>query len=74
MTLDQIAEGDVLSYWFDTGAMGASVTFARVVRLGKVRILVRDESGREGWKDPSFFHRKLSDRDVTELRADGVEI
>jgi hypothetical protein len=72
--LDGLQPGDVLSYWHDTGAFGAHLAYARILRLGKVRLRVVGEHGEESWKDPHFFHEKVDAKTVAELRAEGVNI
>lgn len=72
--LKHISEGNVLSYLYDTGAMGYTTAFVRVIKIGKRKIKVRFENGNERWKYPDYFTRIVSDKDVQELLDDGVNI
>lgn len=72
--LNTTKPGDVLSYWHDSGAMGASLSFAIVLKVSAKRVRVRDEMGSEGWKYPEFFNQRLSAKVAAELRAGGVKI
>ena len=74
LRLDQINQNSVLSFWFDTGAMGCNLCYARVLKLGKVGVKVRFENGCEAWRRPHHFDGIVSDQDVAGLIADGVKI
>jgi hypothetical protein len=60
MRLEDVKPGDVLTYWFDTGAMGATICYARVVSVGAKMIVVEGANGGRARKYPWFFHDKLS--------------
>lgn len=60
MHIENIRPGDILTYWFDTGAMGAQICRATVVKVGKKKIRVKGEYGGEAWKYPEFFAGKSS--------------
>lgn len=66
--LKSVKAGDVLSHWFDTGAMGPSEVYSRVLRVGKKKIRVRTETGDEGWKYAEFFHRIVPVEEVQQLK------
>jgi hypothetical protein len=80
--LDEIKPGDVLSYWHETfsgggtGLSEANIAFVRVLKVGRKKILAvgEGENAAQRWMYPEFFNRKMSERDVAELRADGVRI
>jgi hypothetical protein len=68
MKLDDIHAGDKLAYWHQQGAgMGAVLCFCEVVRVGPVKVRVRDESGRESWKYPAFFNHRVSDETYRQI-------
>jgi hypothetical protein len=75
--LEDLKDGDVLSFWGDgTDANGhPALSFARVVKIGAKKVKVVGEGdSREIWKYPWVFSEKMSDKYVAELRADGVKI
>jgi hypothetical protein len=74
LTLADLKPGDVLQTYHDAGSGGASLCFARVLKVGAKKVRVVGEYGHETWQYPEFFTGKVADRDVAELRADGVTI
>ena len=77
MAVDLISlkPGDVLDFWYDTGAFGYSIHYARVVKVGAKQVRVRYEgSDREVWRSPHRFNSNVLDQTVADLRADGVTI
>ena len=74
ITLKDIKVGDVLRYWYDSGALGMEINFARVVKVGAKKVKVRSQNGYESWKYLNWFNGKVSEEIVAELRADGVDI
>ena len=38
-------KGDLVQYWFDTGAMGMTIAYGIVEKAGKVTYTIRSESG-----------------------------
>jgi hypothetical protein len=74
LQLADLAPGDVLSYWHDTGAFGAQLCYARDVKVGAKKVRVRGERGEESWKYPQLFNKKVPPKTVAELRAADVNI
>jgi len=69
MRLDDIAVGDKLVAPFDDG-LGGTVILCEVLRLGKVKVFVRDDRGRESWAYPAAFSRKISDERYAQILAE----
>lgn len=63
MRLGQIDEGDVLTSYFDTGAMGAKLYYVLVLRVNLRTVTVKDEHGNVRRSDPAAFVRKLGPTD-----------
>lgn len=74
LTLNFVRPGDVLSYLYDTGAMGYDSCFVTVLKVGLKKVYVRFESGQERWKYLYFFDKKMSPEFVVGLRAEGVQV
>lgn len=56
MRIADIAKGDFLTSWYDKGAgMGGEIVAWEVLKVGKSRVFVRDDMGREGWRRPESF-------------------
>lgn len=62
-----IREGDVLKYWHDTGAFGATLAYARVLKVCPVKLKVKGERGEIGYKSPHWFVGKVSPETAVEL-------
>lgn len=67
---DNIKAGDVLKYWHDSGAMGADLGFARVLKVCPVMLKVRGERGEIGYKRPAWFAGKVSPAEVAQMSID----
>lgn len=60
MRLEQIQPGAILRSFHDAGADvngGVEPIFFRVLKLGKVKVKVRCETGSEGWMYPAAFDK-----------------
>jgi len=69
MRLENIAVGDKLVAPFDDG-LGGTVILCEVLKLGKVKVFVRDDKGRESWAYPASFSRKISDERYAQILAE----
>ena len=50
MKLERITPGDIVRGWHEAGAgKGNEPIYFRVLKLGKVKVKVRCETGSEGW-------------------------
>jgi N-acetylneuraminic acid mutarotase len=61
---DEIVAGDVLKYWHDTGSFGATVCYARVLKVCPTMLKVRGERGEIGYKRRSWFSGRISAADA----------
>jgi hypothetical protein len=72
---DPIGVGMVLSMWHNTGAMGAQLCYARVIKLGKSKIQVQVETThRVSWQYPHHFRKIVGAQELADLRADGFDV
>ncbi len=61
MKLERITAGDIVRGWHEAGAgKGNEPIYFRVLKLGKVKVKVRCETGSEGWMYPAAFDQILS--------------
>lgn len=61
MNLERISVGDILRSWHESGAgKGSEPIYFRVLKLGKVKVKVRCETGSEGWMYPAAFDKVMS--------------
>lgn len=67
---DQVKEGDILNYWFDTGAMGAQLCFAKVLKVGPKKIKTIHENGYIGWRYASKYDDILNEKNAQEIEAE----
>jgi hypothetical protein len=51
-----IKRGDLVQTWFDTGAMGATIIYGRVICAGRVNFTVQWESGIRNRVAQSYSH------------------
>ena len=71
MKLNQLKIGDKLSTWHHQGAnMGSVIIGCEVIKLGKVKVRVRDDMGNEAWVYPSIFTNRMSDETFAELKSE----
>ena len=64
MQLEAIAVDDILRSWHDSGAMGPEPVFYRVLKVARVKVHVRCETGDEGWMYPAAFDKKMKASEV----------
>ena len=65
LRLDQIKPGDLLLGWHALGAgMGMEPVYHKVLRLGRVKILVRSEFGNESWAYPGNFSKSVKAEEI----------
>lgn len=68
---EPVAVGDVLWYWFDTGAMGASMVFVKVIRVNRVTFTVENEWGDRWRSEPHKFDGKVKPGEWSPWNKDG---
>lgn len=51
--------GQILTSWYDTGALGPTITYFKVVKVNRVTIDVLSEQGRVQRCHPEVFERAL---------------
>lgn len=60
--------GDVVAAWFDTGAMGATLVYARVTKRSERMLQVRGERGTKlVWKRPHYFNHIARGSELAEI-------
>jgi hypothetical protein len=65
MKLEDIALDDILQGWHDAGASkGMEPVYYRVLKVARVKVRVRCETGDEGWMYPAAFTRKMRPEQV----------
>ncbi len=65
MRIQDIQPDDVLMVLHDKGAaMGLDPLFYRVLKVAKVKVKVRCETGAEGWMHPATFDKKMKPTEV----------
>lgn len=65
LTIDQLKPGMTLGYWHSVFHNESVICFATVLRVGKVKVYVKDETGNEHWKYPRYFTRIIPDDSPT---------
>ncbi len=66
MTLDRISVGNILRSWHEAGAgHGSEPIYFRVLKLGKVKVKVRCETGSEGWMYPAAFDKVMTEQSTS---------
>ncbi len=61
MNLERISAADIERSWHECGSgKGSEPLYFRALKLGKVKVKVRWETGSEGWMCPAAFDKVVS--------------
>ena len=67
MRLEAIRAGTKAVSLYDNGLKTGGLSVFEVLKVGRVRVKVRDERGREGWMYPAAIDREITEERYVEL-------
>lgn len=76
MKIEEIAPGDILTYWYDAGGgrcMGPTICYAKVVRVNRVTVSVMTEHHGVKRVAPHHFNRKIAKGQWSPFNAEIAE-
>jgi len=67
MRLKSVRKGMKAVAVFDNGLKNGDVSIYEVLKVGRVKVKVRDEHGNEGWLYPESIEREITEERYVEL-------
>lgn len=67
MRLESVRKGMKAVSTFDNGLKDGGLAIYEVLKVGRVKVQLRDEQGNEGWLHPGAIDREISEERYIEL-------